>query len=109
MTTVAAVHAEQITIRLAAPDDAPALLTLAQLDSAGTPAEPVLLAEAGAEPRAALSLRDGQAIADPFFPTEHLLALLRMHAAQVAQEHGGGTRRRRRTSRAVALSPARAS
>jgi hypothetical protein len=109
MTPVAATQPDQITIRLADDHDAPALLTLAQLDSAPVPAEPAVLAEAGGEPRVALSLRDGHAVADPFFPSAHLVALLRMHATQLEDEHGRGTRRRRRMARAPALSPARAS
>jgi hypothetical protein len=74
--------AESITIRSAYADDHQALWRLAALDSAErVPSEPLLLAEVDGELRAALSLVDGAAIADPFFPTLHLLALLRTHAA----------------------------
>jgi hypothetical protein len=70
-----------ITIRPAYADDDLALARLAALDSAQVPARPLLLAEIDAELRVALSLRDGSAIADPFFPTSDVLALLRRHAA----------------------------
>ena len=71
-----------ITIRHATPDDDTELMRLAALDSAAAaPPLPLLLADVEGELRAALSLRDGSAIADPFFPTADLLELLRVHAA----------------------------
>jgi hypothetical protein len=70
-----------ITIRSAYSDDETAITRLAALDSAERlPPRPLLLAEVDGELRAALSLRDGSVIADPFFPTLDLLALLRKHA-----------------------------
>jgi hypothetical protein len=69
-----------ITIRRAYADDASALARLAALDSAAVPDGPLLLAEVDGELRAALSLDDGSAIADPFYPTLGLLELLRTHA-----------------------------
>lgn len=71
-----------ITIRLASPDDQLALWRLGELDSASVPAGRLLLAEVDGELRAALSLQDGTAIADPFHPTLHILELLRMHARE---------------------------
>lgn len=77
--------AESITIRPAYADDHLAIQRLAALDSAErTPSRPLLLAEVNGEPRAALSLLDGSFVADPFFPTLHLVALLRTHAAATA-------------------------
>ena len=98
MTRTTTRPAEAITIRPAYADDHYALMRLAALDSAPAPAEPVLLAEVNGELRAALSARDGSAIADPFFPTLHLLALLRTHAAAVASPAPARVRRRRRVS-----------
>jgi hypothetical protein len=72
-----------VTIRLARPGDTAALHALAALDSSPRPSHPVLLAESGERVRAALSLDDGRAIADPFHPTADLLALLRMRAASL--------------------------
>jgi hypothetical protein len=75
-----------VTIRLCRPGDAPELERLAQFDSAGVPAEPLLLALADGVLRAVLSLRDGSAIADPFFPTAGILDLLRVRAQQLGRE-----------------------
>jgi len=74
---------DTLTIRMAAPADAPALRRLAQLDSAPPP-EPVpsLVAEVGGELQAALSLDGGPAIANPFQRTAELVAML---AARVRQ------------------------
>ena len=89
-----------ITIRPAYADDQAALARLAALDSAaGVPASPVLVAEVDDELRAALSLADETVIADPFFPTQHLVRLLRAHAASVTESRGHGTRRPLRRSR----------
>ena len=90
-----------ITIRLATPDDHLALTGLDALDSAEAPPPGrVLLAEVDGELRAALSLADGSAIADPFHPTLAILELLRTHArALVARKPR--TRRRLRLGYAV--------
>jgi hypothetical protein len=74
----------EITIRPEYPDDELALIRLATLDSTdGTPARPLLLGEVDGELRAALSLRDGSAIADPFHPTAAIVDLLRRHASSL--------------------------
>jgi hypothetical protein len=65
-----------VTIRDAFPDDARALQRLAALDSSEIPRAPVLVAEVEGELRAALSLADGAAVADPFHPTVPLVELL---------------------------------
>jgi hypothetical protein len=71
----------QILIRPAYADDYAALARLAALDSADSvPPRPLLLAEVDGTLRAALSLRDGTSIADPFFETVGLLILLSAHA-----------------------------
>ena len=76
----------QITIRLAYADDELALVRLAALDSApAVPPAPRLLAEIDGEPRAALSLSDGSAVADPFTPTAEILELLERRAAHLQQ------------------------
>ena len=72
-----------VTLRFAFPDDALVLARLAALDDAPQPAHPVLLAEVSGEAVAALSLRDGRAIADPFQPSAELVELLRARAAQL--------------------------
>ena len=45
----------------------------------------MLLAEVDGEPVAALDLRDGGVIADPFTRTAELVDLLRMHARSMAE------------------------
>jgi hypothetical protein len=83
-----------ITIRPAYADDQAALARLAALDSAvGVPASPVLVAEVDDELHAALSLADDTVIADPFAPTQHLVTLLRAHAAAVTPTRARGSRR----------------
>jgi hypothetical protein len=92
---------ESVTIRPAYADDQAALARLAALDSAaGIPAGPVLMAEVDEELRAALSVTDGSVIADPFFPTQHLVALLHAHAAAVGENRARSPRRPRRRLRA---------
>jgi hypothetical protein len=73
-----------VTIRLAAPADDPALDRLAQLDSSSVPPPPFLIAEEDGEVRAALSLLSADAIADPFHSTAALVELLRTRAGQQA-------------------------
>ena len=93
-------NTSQITIRPEYPDDELALIRLAALDSADAPpTRPLLLAEVDGELRAALSLRDGGSIADPFHPTLAVLELLHAHARRTV-----APRRRplARSTRAVA-------
>ncbi len=87
-----------ISIRAATGTDAGTLIRLAALDSAPVPIGPVLLAEVDGEPRAAIALRDGRLIADPFERTAEVASLLRMQAENVA-----GERRERDAERHVGL------
>jgi hypothetical protein len=69
-----------ITIRPAYADDQLAIQRLADLDSAqAVPPRPLLVAEVDGDLRVALSVHDGTAIADPFYPTAAILGLLRGH------------------------------
>ena len=70
-------------IRRTTPDDSAALLRLASLDDTHPLAGDALVAEIDGEVRAAVSLADGRAIADPFRHTAELVDLLRMRAAQL--------------------------
>ena len=56
-----------ITLRGASPDDQTALRRLAALDSASLPSAPVMIGEVDGELRAAVSIADSTAIADPFY------------------------------------------
>lgn len=87
----AAVVRAAITIRQAEPADRAVLMRLAKLESSEIPPSPLLVAEADGKLRAAVSLRDGTALADPFHPTAGIVALLIARAGQLRPE-----RRRRR-------------
>jgi hypothetical protein len=75
-------HQAGVTLRAARSDDTAALARLAALDSRRALGGPLLLAEEDGVLRAALALRTGAVVADPFAPTSHLVALLRRHAAR---------------------------
>ena len=72
-----------LTVRLATHADAPALRHLSELEQTSTPAEPLLLGVVMQRPVAALSLRDGRVIADPFTPTADVIELLSLRARQL--------------------------
>ena len=67
-----------ITVRHYLPSDRRSLERLAALDDRRVPAQPVILAEVGGRVVAALSERSGEAVADPFEPTAHLVEMLRV-------------------------------
>jgi hypothetical protein len=91
---------QEITIRQAYADDHLVLQRLASLDSArGVPPQPLLVAEVDGELRVALSVRDGSAIADPFYPTAAILGLLRSHVR--ANNRARRVPRRRRSARSA--------
>ena len=71
-----------ITFRRSTDGDATRLRELAELDSARPMEGPVLMAELGDRPVAAISLDGRRAIADPFVPTERLLSALLTWAEQ---------------------------
>jgi len=98
---------ETLTIRMAKRADAPALIRLAQLDSAPPP-EPglTLVAEVGAELRVALSLDGGPAIANPFQRTAGLVAMLVARARELETPAPGPRTRRWRSIRARVLGSA---
>ncbi len=78
------VASPSVTIRYARPDDALALLDLAELDSSSAPHGIVLVAEVDGRIWAAHSIDDGHAIADPFRPTGELSFLLAERARQLS-------------------------
>jgi hypothetical protein len=73
-----------VVLRSARPDDAEALDRLASLDSRRAQRGPALVAEENGALRAAVYLESGDAVADPFTPSAHLVTLLRHHAARRA-------------------------
>jgi hypothetical protein len=82
-----------LVLRRATSADNFELARLAALDSARPLSGEVLVAAAGGELRAALSLETGRAVADPFWPSGELVDLLRAAA---------GERPRRRVRRRAA-------
>jgi hypothetical protein len=82
-----------ITIRLGSQADDAALERLAGLDSTVAPAAPVLIAEVNGRMRAALSLRDGRSVADPFVATSGIVQLLASRARQLGGQHESTWRR----------------
>ena len=71
--------APEITIRQATSADAFTLRRLAALDDRPALRGEVLLAEHAGDVRAALSLENGRAIANPFAPTADLVEMLQAH------------------------------
>lgn len=84
----------EITIRTACPADAGSIERLAQLDTKLVPAGPLLLAERGSRPIAALTIDGREAIADPFAHTMEAVELLRFRASQLSAVDEGGFRLR---------------
>ena len=82
-----------LVLRPATSVDSAALRRLAALDSARPLTGEVMLAYAGGDVRAALSLETGRTVSDPFYPSAELVELLRAAA---------GTRRSRRSRPRVA-------
>ena len=70
-----------VVIRAATPADDDDLRRLAALDSARVPAGTLLLAQADGEIRAAYSVDEDRAIADPFVASAGLVELLKARAA----------------------------
>ena len=71
-----------LVLRPATSADTANLERLAALDSARPLDGEVLLAAAGGEVRAALSLETGRVVADPFWPSGELVELLRAAAGE---------------------------
>jgi len=89
MTSTSTIILQQAT----AADDS-ALRELSQLDSARTVSCPALMAVVDDRLLAAISLRDGRVVADPFAETEAAVALLRVRASALqttprSGSHGG--------------------
>jgi hypothetical protein len=74
-----------VSLRVSRQDDASALAHLAGLDSRKVPPAPMLLAEDGDHLLAAVSLRDGSVVADPFHATSDTVELLRKRASKLGR------------------------
>ena len=71
---------QPLTIRHAEAGDTPTIRRLAALDSQAELTGPALIAEVGDEAWAAVELRSGRTIADPFRPSEQIAAIARARA-----------------------------
>lgn len=74
---------DDVVIRTASEGDAARLRRLAQLESARVPQGPTLVAEHDGVLIAALPLRGGRALADPFLPSADFVRLLEVRAQQL--------------------------
>ena len=101
---MAHMNTETVVIRRAATDDLDALRYLAALDSARALLGDVLVAESGGVVRAAYSVDERRAIADPFVHTAGLVTLLETRAAPLREAR---PKRNRGPSSAVRALPAR--
>jgi hypothetical protein len=84
--------APAVTIRMATADDGPALDRLAGLDSGTAPTGPTLVAEQHGEVVAALPVRGGRPIANPFRRTAEVVRLLELRARQLRPGRRNGLR-----------------
>lgn len=74
----------EIRIRAAREADLAAVAQVTGRDTHEPLAWPVLVAEVGSHVRAAISLTDGEVVADPFHRTDELVAMLRIRAREAA-------------------------
>jgi hypothetical protein len=98
----AAAAQAELTIRRSGPADAPRLAALATLDSSRPLDGDALVAETDGVPIAALELRSGRAVADPFLPTAQAVGVLRLRAEQLRAPERAAARRRIRPLAAMA-------
>jgi hypothetical protein len=91
-----------VVIRVATPADLDDLRRLAALDSARALLGTVLVAQSDGEIRAAYSVDEARAVADPFVPTAGLVELLKARTALLRGERAGPARARRRLRLATA-------
>jgi hypothetical protein len=88
------------TVRPATDADEQHLVRLSVLDSQRELTVPALIGEIDGKPAAAMSLASGRVVADPFAPTEALVAHLRIRAAAL-QTH----RRETLSERLLGIAP----
>jgi hypothetical protein len=79
---------DAVVIRTARDADLPLVRDLAALDASAPLQGPILVAVVDGRPWAALSLKDGHTVADPFRPSASTVELLRMRADQLRAADG---------------------
>jgi hypothetical protein len=104
LDVMAHMNPETVVIRRAVAEDIDALRRLAALDSARALMGDVLVAESDGTVRAAYSVDEQRAIADPFVPTAQLVTLLQTRAAPLREAR---PKRNRGPSSVVRALPAR--
>ncbi len=93
---------DPVLVRRATAADAGRIVTLARLDDRRLPEGPFLVAEMDGEAVAAMSLTSGAIVADPFRRTGDAADMLRLRAAQLAEQ---ARRRQARDHRAAQATP----
>jgi hypothetical protein len=94
-----------VVIRIATPADHEELSHLAALDSARVVRGTVLVAQSDGRIRAAYSVEEDRAIADPFVPTAGLVELLHARSARLHGDRPASIRPRRPRRRLAAARP----
>jgi hypothetical protein len=94
-----------VVIRIATPADHEELSHLAALDSARVVRGTVLVAQSDGRIRAAYSVEEDRAIADPFVPTAGLFELLHARSARLHGDRPASIRPRRPRRRLAAARP----
>jgi len=84
--TTTLIPSDTVTIRRASDADLADLERLATLDSGRLPSGDLLVAEAGGEIRAALDILTREYVADPFYASRDLVALLDRRAARLRSD-----------------------
>jgi hypothetical protein len=74
---------DRVTIRRSAPGDGDAISRLARLESRRAATGPYVLAESCGEVVAAVPLRGGPSLSDPFMRTAEIVAMLELRARQI--------------------------
>jgi hypothetical protein len=92
-----------VLVRRATASDNGRIVTLARLDDRRLPQGPFLVAELGGEAVAAMSLTSGTVVADPFRRTRDAADMLRLRAAQLAEQAARAQARERRAAQATPL------
>lgn len=77
--------ADQVTIRLSTEDETWAIERLAALEARPLPVGSMLVAEVRGQIVAALPIRGGEPLANPFRPTTHVVSLLRLRREQLGR------------------------
>jgi hypothetical protein len=80
---------KRFTVRMAEPADEEMLRRLASLDSSRLPGGPLLVGEISGGIQAAVPVKGGRGIANPFVRTAELMTLLELRASQLREQGFG--------------------